>query len=392
MSTHAKLAPSAAHRWMHCPGSVALCAGQPDESSEYADEGTFAHSLAARCLTTEREAKSVLGTVSVDGRFRCGDEMARAIQVYLDVVRQQELVDGASASFVEQRVHVSKDVHGTADKMTLSADGRTLHVFDFKYGAGVFVDAERNEQMMLYGLGALLTHATLCKKVETVELHVVQPRYFGDSPPWRSWSVSATELRTKFGAEVVAAVKATQQPRPTLASGSHCKFCKAKAVCPQLRKDALASAQHAFAVPAKVAPEPKTLDAAEVARLLPLFTRAEEWISAVRAHAYELANRGEPISGYKLVQKVGNRKWIDEEAVVVTKLGEAGIDPWKPREPISPAEAERRLGKKRAGIVDPLTVRPATGTVLVEESDKRPAISAGAVFDKVESPNNGVEA
>jgi hypothetical protein len=106
----------------------------------------------------------------------------------------------------------------------------------------------------------------------------------------------------------------------------------------------------------------------------------------VRAHAYELANRGEPIAGYKLVQKVGNRKWIDEEAVVVTKLGEAGIDPWKPREPISPAEAERRLGKKKAGLVDPLTVRPATGTVLVEEGDKRPAISAGAVFDKVESP------
>jgi len=387
MSGHAKLAPSAAHRWMHCPGSVALCAGQPDESSEFADEGTFAHLLAARCLTAERAAETVRGTVSADGRFRCDDEMVKAIQIYLDAVQHQKLIDGERAFFVEQKVHVSKEVYGTADAMRVSLDWRTLHVFDFKYGAGVFVDAERNEQMMLYGLGALRTHSALCSKVAHVELHVVQPRYFGDVAPWRSWTVTADELCTTFADAVAEAAEETRSAAATLVTGPHCRFCRAKAVCPQLQKDALAAAQHAFAK--KVAPEPKTLDAAEVARLLPLFERAEEWISAVRAHAYELANRGQAVSGYKLVAKVGNRKWRDE-AEALTALRGAGIDPNKPIEVVSPAEAERRVGARlgkirAASLVDPLCVRPATGTVLVPESDKRPAI-AGAVFTKVESP------
>ena len=47
---HALLSPSSAYRWMHCPGSVSLCRLFPDESSEYAKEGTLAHAYAAHIL------------------------------------------------------------------------------------------------------------------------------------------------------------------------------------------------------------------------------------------------------------------------------------------------------------------------------------------------------
>lgn len=45
---HARLAPSAAERWTHCPPSIALgeAVGCEDVSSIYAMEGTFAHELA----------------------------------------------------------------------------------------------------------------------------------------------------------------------------------------------------------------------------------------------------------------------------------------------------------------------------------------------------------
>ena len=51
MSAHAPLAPSSAKRWMSCPGSVTGDARRPEPpSSSFADEGTHAHELFARCL------------------------------------------------------------------------------------------------------------------------------------------------------------------------------------------------------------------------------------------------------------------------------------------------------------------------------------------------------
>ena len=43
---HAKLSASGASRWINCPGSIVLEENFEDTSSEYAKEGTLAHSVA----------------------------------------------------------------------------------------------------------------------------------------------------------------------------------------------------------------------------------------------------------------------------------------------------------------------------------------------------------
>lgn len=42
---HALLSASSAHRWIHCPPSARLSESYEDKGSDYAAEGTAAHSL-----------------------------------------------------------------------------------------------------------------------------------------------------------------------------------------------------------------------------------------------------------------------------------------------------------------------------------------------------------
>lgn len=61
MAKHAELGPSSAVRWMTCPGSVLLSRGQPEDQSEYAEEGTLAHAVAARALNEGKDAAAYIG-------------------------------------------------------------------------------------------------------------------------------------------------------------------------------------------------------------------------------------------------------------------------------------------------------------------------------------------
>ena len=55
MAGHALLSASSSHRWLNCPPSARLCENYEDRGSEYAQEGSDAHSLC------EHKLKSALG-------------------------------------------------------------------------------------------------------------------------------------------------------------------------------------------------------------------------------------------------------------------------------------------------------------------------------------------
>lgn len=404
MSDHAKFAPSAAHRWMRCPGSVQLSKDVPDSSSEYAREGTAAHAFAAQLLRNGEQAATVIGqefVVEEAGQsqaFTCDPEMAGYIQEYLNVVRSIEMLDDG-ALLIEQKVvthgHVGyfgmvnqdgvpePEVHGTADAIIWSGDSERLHVIDLKYGAGVLVPVVGNEQLRCYGLGSMRALGRDAKKLKEIHLHIVQPRREdGEGNTHRTEVISPRELE-RFAGRVAEKVIQAQQDGAELFPGDHCTFCPVAGICPALRAVALKAAQDVFPtgdpLEPVTPPHPSAFSTEQLAVLLRSADIVETWLSKVRENALERAMGGHAIPGYKLVSKIGHRKWTGGDSAVVQFLQSIGCDPWN-KKLVTPAEAEKRIGKKAATVVGRMTNRPVTGVVLVPDSDKRPASDPGQAF------------
>jgi len=382
VSPHAKLPPSAAHRWMKCPGSVAL-RDIPRTDSVYSREGTFAHEIAADLLNNGSRATSAVG--QTDGEFVVDAGMAAHLQSYLDAVRSTSLLTGGTM-LVEHRVGLTPQVWGTADALVWSEDGTTLHVFDLKFGAGVPVYPEDNAQLMIYAVATLATFPQACDRVRAVHLHIVQPRCPKDGEVHREWVTSTAELE-KFAADLTSAAKATEQPDAPLRAGDHCRFCPGAPTCPALRESAVQAAVDVFptgdiSAPA-APPSPDTFSSQDLAKILQTADTVEVWLKAIRAEAQARAERGLAVPGYKLVESVGNRKWIDENVAAAAIRGSGG-NPYT-QKIISPAQAEKLLGRAGKPLVAPLVVRPVSGVKLVPETDKRPAITDRAsVFGRIE--------
>lgn len=395
MSGHATLAPSSAFRWMRCPGSIAHLQRFPSQAGAAAAEGTFAHLVASKCLEENADAKKYLGSVSKGGAFKCDEGMVEAVQHYLDAVRSVQMMDGGKL-MVEQKVRVAGAIAphcgGTADAVLISADMRTLHVFDYKHGVGHFVDVEDNEQGMIYATGALVTFAALCRQVDEVFVHIVQPRC-KQGKPWRTMKTTREALCKWADEELLPkGQRALGDNGATLVpSDEACLFCR-KDECKAVQAEALELAQHVFADPAdtdkqlvKASPDVAGLSAAQLGRFLEVAPRVKKFISDLEDRAKELALAGREVPGYKLVATLGDRKWEDA-AAAAGMLRSMGVDPDTEPKTIGVVEAEKRLGKSKKLVAAFIT--RAEGKKLVPNSDRRKAINTADVFDNPETPES----
>jgi hypothetical protein len=386
MAGHSKIGASGMYRWSKCPGSVRLSDGIVDESSQYAIEGTAAHQLAETCLTGGLQAMSFHGQSVYVGE---GDktvaipvttEMADAVQVYLDAVR----FDAGDPSpevqlMVEQQFDLGElhsGLFGTSDAVILYRHGSLLRVYDYKHGKGLAVEVEGNPQLMYYALGCLMTVAKDVP-VKRVEIIVVQPRCEHPDGPVRRWAIDAVDL-IDFAADLVDYAKATEAPDAPLVPGVWCKFCKAAAICPKLKADTMDMFENA-----KVPQPGEKYDAAVIADVLRKLPAIEAWIEAVREFAYQEANRGSVVPGFKLVEKQARRKWADEDAAMRQVQHRFRLDYGAittPPKLLSPAQIEKLLDKEdRAKLAD-LVTKESSGTTLVPVEDKRPAVATVADF------------
>lgn len=384
MSAHSKIGASGMYRWSQCPGSVALSAGLPDSSSSYAREGTAAHELAEECLRSGCAPGAAIPAGSPGG-----EEMAEAVQVYLDAVRET-VHDNKCELLIEHKFDLSA-VHpglfGTADAVVLDRERKRLHVFDYKHGAGVPVAVENNPQLLYYALGALLTVGKNAP-VKTVEIVIVQPRCDHPEGPVRRWEIEAVDL-IDFAADLVKFAKATEEKDAPLNPGHWCKFCKAVAICPRLKKDALDMFDKVG-----VPEEGKPYDLEAVAEALRKFPAIEAWIAGVREFAYAAADRGEEVPGFKLVDKQARRQWaaddgttaaliktnfpaVMEETLTTTKM--KGLTEIENIIAITTGMKKKDVGPALATFG--ITKKESSGTTLVPVEDKRPAVTGKITAD-----------
>ncbi len=402
MSGHAKLNASSSARWIACPGSVRLIDSLPhgvaERTSRPACEGSAAHGLAEWCLheckPPEEFPAEFLKVPKWDEPFPKDAEMCEAVQVYLDTIGDElaRLGDGTEA-WIEARVrpfNYRDDMWGTADCIIMQPFGE-LQVWDYKHGKGVVVEPEYNSQAMFYGLGALRALGLIAEDVTKVTLGIVQPRARHAEGGVRRWVTDRRELE-EFGDVLEAAADRTKDADAPLVAGDHCRFCPARGACPAQRADALGHFDIPVAMPESVGPPPVPAHhPAEIARLMKIIPRWDEFVRAVEGVAMRLAERGEHLPGFKLVRRRANRRWQDKK-LVVQQLQERvsgldAVDLFTMPELKSPAQVEkvltaRKIKKKdRDALMAELAEKPDGGLTLADEGDARPAVEVAPAVD-----------
>ena len=389
---HSPIGASGYHRWKACPGSVRLCKSLPNVASVYAAQGTCAHFVAAECLTKAGvEPHHFLGfTKKFDGHeITVDQEMVDAVRDYISAIRRDTGPD--DVLMVEVGFDLSAlypELWGTADCVIYKPAARKLIVRDFKYGAGIAVEVEDNEQLMYYALGALTGAGTRLNglPVEVVELVINQPRLDHEDGTERRWPFPVVDL-IDFRAQLVEDAKRTAAPDAPLVTGDHCRFCPAKGACPKLRDEAMAKAKTEFSLVPLAPIRAQDLlpyDPGKLAEALVWAERVEAWARGVREFAYNEAMRGYAPPGFKLVAKRAQRKWRSEQETeqVLTVLGLKDEDIYEPRTVKSPTQIEKLTGKKKfAAEIAPYVVKESSGLTLVPQSDERPAISRDAASE-----------
>lgn len=384
---HAKLSASACERWSSCPGSIRMIAGLPGTSSVYAAEGTAAHTLAEQCVNNGRDAAEYVDrVVDVEGqKFTVDEEMAEAVQVYLDYVRADLIRDGVEWE-VEARLDNLQNLHpdlgGTADFSAYDPATKHLTVVDYKHGRGVAVDAEHNLQELTYALGVATRYHN--RGLAGVKLVIVQPRCPHPVGRIRAWDIDAVTL-LEFSADLVDAAKKTEAPDAPLSAGEHCKFCPAAGFCPALRDRALQSAMADFANDGSpILPDPVKFKPEQLSSALREVDLVEDWCRRVRELGHHEAEAGRCPPGFKLVGTRPTRKWKDEQAARDYLAMSLEVEPEHMlTEPNfrSPAQMESVLkehyglkGKKAGEAIVSQVIKSSSGTVLAPADDPREAV------------------
>lgn len=372
---HSDYGPSAAKKWINCPAAPWTEKGLKEEESDYAKEGTKAHTL----------AELILSEKDIDNEIFNDPEMLKHVQSYVDFVRSFK-----GRALYETRVHYENYViggFGTSDAIILDFITGRIIIIDLKYGEGIKVEAKENEQAMLYALGVLETLSwSFSTEFTEVEIHIFQPRLDNVS----SWTTTVQHIY-EWAETVVrpAALLAQKIAAGTVNPKGHynpskstCQWCKAYRVgptrCPAMADKAYSMACKDFdsnyEVPNIVNSlrDPQSLSDQQIANILKHLGILKSWFSSLEKFVIEeISVRGRKIPGWGVKIGEGRSKWGPEEDVLKA-FRRAGILKSQAYEKklIGITQAKKLAGKEKADKLLPAIDRQPGNPKLVETKEE----------------------
>jgi len=383
---HALLSPSSAARWINCPPSVRLGKGIPQETSQYAEAGRLAHSIAELKARKKFFPMSSRAYNSQLKKLQGSPYYEKVMDGYTDIYVETLAVHAMSFkempfTALETEVPIGlitgekkadgSPAGGTADCIQLGEG--VLWVTDYKNGSGNPVPAEDNPQMKLYALGALALYRPFYGgTIRTVRMTIVQPA-LNDI---KDWEISREELEA-WGRDVAAPAAAKAwagegEPTP----GEWCKshFCPLRSTCRARANSALSLEEFKRSLPA-------TLSPSEIADVLTRGGLLMSWYNDVKDYALQEILAGREIPGWKAVEGRGSRDW-DNLDTAFEDLKQRGIDEailWE-RKPVTPPALEKAIGKKTfAEVAGSHVVKSPGKPALAPESDPRSPYNPAAI-------------
>ncbi len=394
--SHALKSASGADTWMLCPGSVRQSKGIADKPTSFSKEGTGGHHFSEGALKTGLPIDDFIGEVHVETGTVCTPEMAVHLAKYIDAVRE---IPGHK--MYEVKLDLREWVppspadpdggFGTSDTIILREEAVEVH--DLKYGMGKKVYAQGLRQGKLYGLGGLRLAQAMGYDPAKVIVRIHQVRLDHDD----SFEYTVEELEA-FGEEVKLAAAAADEPDAPLVPGDvQCQWCKAKATCPALIGQLVATVPASPALfddETSVLTPPTDLTPETLAAIYPKLGMLKAWIEACHDHVHTLVAMGEFPSHKMIEGRKGNRAWKDaKEAEAVMKQMKLKVEEMYELTLISPTKAERlaesgAIGPRQWPKLQQHINRPSGKPTVVPLSDPRPALSFKAPADAFDNEEN----
>lgn len=404
-SPHSRFSPSASERWSEdaCPFSVKYCENIPQEENKYAAEGSIAHSIAEQYfyswvkqepMQPEWVMQLVTETNDDGEEMLAGAEQYRAMLEYY--LTNKELVGDILYYGLERGVPIfpEEGAFGTGDLVIIGT--KATIIGDYKYGRKpVHADCF---QLRSYLAGARRYLDNIPADYKFVAV-IVQPRTDFTSKVHEYTLSEMDETLVK----IYSSIQASKRKDLVPVKGNWCHFCPANQTrnpdlqCPLVKNRYQEALDSDFdKMLADFHAPVETFNGENIKRdqaMMKLIAIAP-LINTLAKHAqsefeYRLTEKKEEISGVRIQEKIGNRRWAAGEAETVEAL--KGLFPGVSAM-VQPApklktftQIEKEVGK---GKIDSLLIRPISKVVALETEKEKEILAELATLSGLAISND----